>query len=250
MSAAILPDEEAALWMALDGAGRDGARQRLFELHADFARSLARRQFRVRTRGDLELADLLQFAHAGLLEAIDRFDPGRGVKFRSYAARRILGSIADGVGQSSEVRSQLSARARARRDRVHSLVPDNADALTAPDALEALIELAMGVAVGVMLEGTALFVDDSEATTQVRQASAFDSARWRELTERLVREVAALPDRERHILECHYGERALGFDAIANLLRVSKGRVSQIHRSALTTLRKRLAQRGHFSLER
>lgn len=250
VSAAILPEEEAALWAAMPGPQRDAARHRLFEIHADFAHRLARRQYRLRARGDLEFADLQQFAHAGLLEAIDGFDSRRGAPFRSYASRRILGSIADGIARLSEVRSQMSARARARRDRVRSLLPDDPDMLSAADALETLIELAMGVAVGVMLEGTALFVDDSEAPAPARQPSAFDSARWREITERLGREVAALPERERRILEYHYGERALAFDTIANLLKVSKGRVSQIHRTALVTLRKRLVQRGHFSLER
>jgi len=250
VSPAILPEEEAALWAAMGGPDREAARHRLFELHADFAHRLARRQFRLRTRGDVEFADLLQFAHAGLLEAIDRFELERGAKFRAYASHRILGSIADGIAQSTEVRSQLSARARARRERVRSLVPDEVDSLSAADALEALIELAMGVAVGVMLDGTALFVDEGVAPASARQPSAFDSARWRELTDRLGREVAALPERERRILEYHYGERALAFDTIAGLLEISKGRVSQIHRAALVMLRKRLAQRGHFSLER
>lgn len=249
VSAAILPEEEEALWAAMPGPQRDAARHRLFEIHADFARRLAQRQYRLRARGDLEFADLQQFAHAGLLEAIDGFDPRRGAPFRSYASRRILGSIADGIARSSEVRSQMSARVRARRDRVRSLLPDDPDMLSAAAALETLIELAMGAAVGVMLEGTTLFVDDSDAAP-ARQPSAFDSARWREITDRLGREVAALPERERRILEYHYGERALAFDTIANLLKVSKGRVSQIHRAALVTLRKRLVQRGHFSLER
>jgi len=250
VSPAVLPEEEAALWAAMAGPDRDVARHRLFELHVDFARRLAQRQFRLRARGDLDLADLRQFAHTGLLEAIDGFDSGRGARFRAYASRHVLGSIADGIAQSTEVRSQMSARARARRDRVRSLLPDDPDALSAADALEALIELAMGVAVGVMLDGTTLFVDDNDAPAPARQPSAFDSARWREITDRLGREVAALPERERRILEYHYGERAFAFDTIASLLQVSKGRVSQIHRGALGILRKRLAQRGHFSLER
>jgi len=250
VSPAILPEEEVALWAAMAGPDRDAARHRLFEIHAGFALRLAQRHYRLRARGDLELADLQQFAHAGLLEAIDGFDFARGAGFRAYASRRVLGSIADGVARSTEVRSQMSARARARRDRVRSLLPDDPDALSAADALEALIELAMGVAVGVMLDGTALFVDEADAPAPTRQPSAFDSARWREITDRLGREVAALPERERRILEYHYGERGLAFDTIASLLKVSKGRVSQIHRAALTTLRKRLAQRGHFSLER
>jgi RNA polymerase sigma factor for flagellar operon FliA len=69
------------------------------------------------------------------------------------------------------------------------------------------------------------------------------------MTVRLNGELASLPPREQLILRRHYHD-GLGFDALAALLGLTKGRISQLHRSALATLRKRLGQRGHFTLER
>ena len=56
-----------------------------------------------------------------------------------------------------------------------------------------------------------------------------------------------LPARERDILRHHYID-GVGFDQLAVLLGVSKGRVSQLHRSALDLLRKRLRQKGQYNL--
>jgi RNA polymerase sigma-B factor len=70
-------------------AGDKGARARLIELHMPLARSLAV-QYR-HAREPLE--DLCQVANLGLVKAVDRFDPHRGIAFTSYAVPTILGEL-------------------------------------------------------------------------------------------------------------------------------------------------------------
>jgi RNA polymerase sigma factor for flagellar operon FliA len=236
--------------MMRDGAQAE-ARHRLFDHYIGFARSLAWKAFQRRTQGDLEIEDLRQLASTGLIEAIDRFDSERGVDFRVYAGRRISGSISDGIARSSEMRQQQSARARMRKERVRALLPDQGgERLSSREALEALAELAMGLAIGMMLEDTDLYVDeDSSPPVRAPRPTAYDSAAWHELTRRLAREIDDLPEREATILRKHYLD-SLDFETLARLLELSKGRISQLHRSALARLRKRLARHGHFSLER
>jgi len=243
--------EEDDLWRMMRGVAQDEARHRLFDHYAGFARSLAWKAYQRRSQGDLELEDLRQLASTGLIEAIERFDPNRGIDFRVYAGRRISGSISDGIARSSEMRRQQSARARKRKERVRALLPERGvDGLSSRDALDALVELAMGLAVGMMLEDTGLYVDEAEpAIGRAARTSAYDSAAWQELTARLAHEIDELPEREAMILKKHYLD-SLDFETLARLMALSKGRISQLHRSALATLRKRLARRGHFSLER
>jgi RNA polymerase sigma-B factor len=76
------------LW-ALARAGDREARERLIEQHMPLARSLAV-QYR-HAREPLE--DLCQVANLGLVKAVDRFDPARGIAFTSYAVPTILGEL-------------------------------------------------------------------------------------------------------------------------------------------------------------
>jgi RNA polymerase sigma factor for flagellar operon FliA len=241
-------DPEMALWRSLRDGRLPELRERFFAHYFPFARSIANRHYRDRRRGDVELPDLCQLAAAGLLEAIDRYDPDRGVPFRGYATRRITGSILDGVAKMSEVREQMSLRNRVRNERIRSLTVEGADQLPVADALQALIDAAVGLAIGFMLEGTALYLAEDDGALEI-QRNAYDSVAWKELAGRMMAEVAGLPDRERLILRHHY-LNGLTFEQIGVLLGVGKARVSQIHKAAMSLLRQRLRNRGHFALER
>jgi RNA polymerase sigma factor for flagellar operon FliA len=237
--------DEASLWAALGTARGGDARERLFELHLPFARRIASRIYAARTSSDIDFADLRQLACAGLLEAIDGFEPGRGVPFRGYAVRRIKGSILDGISTTSELREQISFRSRVRRERVRSL-SDGQETHSPPDALAALAQLAAGLALGFMLEGTGMYVGQNETDPR---PSAYQSLLWKDAVRRVRTELDALPEREGRIVRLHYLE-GLNFDAIGELLQISKGRVSQLHRASLLLLRKRMARAGDFRVER
>src|SRR3954452_2854367 len=80
--------DQAMLWNRAR-AGHKDARVRLIELHMPLARSLAV-QYR-HAREPLE--DLCQVANLGLVKAVDRFDPERGIAFTSFAVPTILGEL-------------------------------------------------------------------------------------------------------------------------------------------------------------
>jgi len=87
-----LPGEligEQVLWRRWRDQADQSAREELLHRYMPFARGLATRYRYGREPFD----DLLQVAHLGLLNAIDRFDPARGTSFRSYAAPTILGEL-------------------------------------------------------------------------------------------------------------------------------------------------------------
>lgn len=223
------------------------ARERLFGIYYPFARQLAAKRFYGRSGGTIEFPDLCQLASAGLLEALDRYDPGVGAPFKAYASRRISGSILDGIAKMSEVREQISFRNRIRTERARSLSVTEVDAEAMPvaDALQALIDVAVGLALGFMMEGDGVYVADDARDTR---ASAYESLVWKETVKRMIGEIANLPEREGAILRHHYLS-GLNFDQIGALLGVSKGRVSQLHKAAIGLLRKRL-KASDFKLER
>jgi len=246
-SAAEPAANERSLWQSFKTKGSAAARSKLFSLHADFARSIARRLHRERSRGDIEVAELYQFGYAGLLEALDRFDADRGAPFRPFAALRITGSILDAIPHLSEVLEQISWRRRVRRERLKSIA-EGQNANQAP--VERLAEIALGMALGFILEGTGLFsAGDGEAASPRPAESAYDTLAWKELVAELQCELGGLPEREQSILRLHYLE-GVGFDRLASAMGLSKARISQLHRASLLLLRKRMRERGHFRMMR
>jgi RNA polymerase sigma factor for flagellar operon FliA len=236
--------DDGPLWRALAAGARD-ARDALFSHHAAFARQIAGRHFRRARAGELELQELRQLAYAGLLEAIDRYDAGRGVPFRAYAARRITGSVLDGVSHASELREQVTFRNRLRAERMRSLVGDEPEPASTDDAMRALAELATGLAIGFLLDSGLM----ASETTADRGPNAYDSLAWKETVRGLFQVLSELPERQRFIIRQHY-LHGVAFELIADLLGLSKGRISQIHKQAIGELRRRLLKQSNFVLER
>lgn len=223
---------EAAIWRRFRFEDDLSCRERLFDRYLVLARSIATRLFRRRRTARLDQGDFQQFACEGLLQAIDRYDPLRGVPFSAYARRRITGNVADGVGSMTEIDAQLSSRHRIEQERLRSLGAND-------DPLVKLTDLAVGLAIGLMLDGTGLF--DAGSTRDTRP-DPYDTLAWREMEAILAAEVVRLPDQEAVVIRQHYAN-GVAFAQIAQLMQLSRGRVSQFHRAALERLRRRLWKR-------
>lgn len=229
---------EAALWRSFLECRTSGSRQLLFDHYRPFAAQLARTEFRRRRRANFELGDLEQLAFEALLQAIDRFDPSRGAPFESFVRLRIKGQISNGLAKMSESGAQASYRRRAERDRLRSLSTDPAQNDVADDPLQALSRLAATLVLGIMLDEGAPQDPDAIADSV---PSAYESLALREMQHCLWQQVDTLPEREAFVLRQHYA-KDVSFKVIAELLGISKGRVSQIHRQALLRLRSQLAK--------
>lgn len=231
----VPPRVEASLWRRLRFEREVRCREQLFSRYRGLARATALRILRNRPRNGVTFDDMEQFAYEGLLVAIDRFDPLRGVPFGAYARRRILGSIVDGASRMNELDAQYSYRSRVERERLRSI----ADERSSDDALGTLADLAAGLALGLLLEGTGLIEPDDGAD---RRPNAYESLAWRGLQLQIAQEVARLPEREAMIIRQHY-ENGVSFTHIAEMLELTKGRVSQLHAAALAKLRARVGNR-------
>lgn len=240
---ASIAEQEVALWTAYRAAPTAARRDELFARYEALARRLAARRYGSRRRDDLEFEDLCQLAYAGLLESIDRFDPLNGAPFRAYAARRIDGSILDGLAKMSEVTEQSAFRKRFQTERIGSLAGSNAENFSALEALQALVDLVEGLALGLMLEAGA--VDQIPD----RRPTAYESLVWKRMLQDVSEALGSLPDRDQLILRRHYLE-SVPFEQISKDLNLTPGRVSQIHKAAIFKLRIKLVSPAPFDLQR
>ena len=232
-----------ALWRAF-AAGRDAdARNRVIEHYLPLARAIAATLYVRRGAVVVEFMDYMQLATLGLIESVDRFDVQRGVPFEAYAAPRLRGAVLNALDGLSETYEQSELRKRLRQDRLESL--HRGWAAGKSDLFGELADIAVGFALGYMLEGSAL-VSPDEAHDGYRQ-EFYRGVEQRQLGETLARLVAALPDQERRVVRYHYYQ-GLEFQEIAGLFGVTKGRISQIHRQALQLIREARSASGDLSV--
>ena len=231
--AATDPAEEAGLWSALLDGGDAAARERLIEMHLPFARVMAAKLYAGRHHDEIEFAEYMQLATVGLIESVDRYDPVRGASFCTYAGHRIRGAVLNGLEVASERHEQVAFHRRVRRERLESLHDESRGAGDAGAALfESLARIAVGLALGYILEDSGMIRDDARTLGD----DTYRSTELAQLRTRVRAIVAELPERERRIIQYHYLQ-AIPFEAVAAMLGVTKGRVSQLHRRAMDRLR-------------
>jgi RNA polymerase sigma factor (sigma-70 family) len=231
----------------IDQAEAQRRRKNLEREAGFYARVVAATYFGKRFHDEIEFGDYLQYAAVGLLEAMERYDPQRGVQFRTFAARRMHGSILSGIERLTEKQQQIGLRKRLRAERaehVRQAALDGAGGPATPEQLMKFVsDVGIGLAVCWMLEGTAM-VDHPDAATSM---PFYQSTELRQLRDGLLNAVEQLPAQERLVIRHHYLQE-IPFDAIAASLQLTKGRISQVHKKALLHLRALLAHPGDWSV--
>lgn len=193
--------------------------------------------------------DLVSAGVFGLIDAVERFDRERGVKFETFAVPRIRGAIIDGLRSLDWVPRSVRSRARAVEGAISAL---EGSLGRAPGEDEVAAHLQIGVgefqkwmasisstAVGPLDRALLAGADPRPLGGEGPQspAASVEDAE----VKRLVRaEVRRLPERERTVMALYYDE-GLTLAEIGGVLGVTESRVSQIHTKAVLHLRARLA---------
>jgi RNA polymerase sigma factor FliA len=203
--------EIAQLWMRcrVDPAARCALIERYAPLAAGVARRMRLPAMAVAGREDLESAGIV-----GLIDAVDRFDPGRGVPFEGYATARIRGAILDELRRVDE--RTRDDRVRLRRAAHSGESPNGYLATTV--SLESLLEVG--------------YDWGAEDGTAARDADE-------DLKERVEGAISQLPARQRELLARYYREDLTLREAGVRM-GISEARASQLHVRALEALRRLL----------
>ena len=126
----------AELWTDYKAKGTSNARERLILHYSPLVKFVAGR-VAAGLPQNIEQADLVSYGIFGLIDAIDKFDPGRGFKFETYAISRIKGAIIDELRsidwapRSVRAKARSIERALARTDRGTQSI-DRSSSMIAP----------------------------------------------------------------------------------------------------------------------
>jgi RNA polymerase sigma factor for flagellar operon FliA len=215
-------------------------RNRLVMQYSPLVKYVAGR-LRTRLPDSVDYGDLVSDGIIGLMEAIDRFDPARGLTFQTFAVPRIRGAMVDALRALDwvprSVREKVRQVEQAQRVLEARLgrIPDDPEiaaelGISVP-ALRDLYAKVSFTSVGT-LEDLELADDLSAAATHEIEDDQAKVA--------LLRVVGELPERDQILIALYYFE-GLTLSEIGRVLGVSESRVSQLHSRATMVLRTKLS---------
>src|ERR1700730_1252790 len=225
-------------------------RERLLNENLPEVRYTARR-IHDRLPSHVPFEDLVHAGILGLIDAVDKFDPGKNVQLKSYARFRICGAILDSLRQMDWSPRNLRRQAR-RIEEAHREIaaelgrapsePELAARLGLPlEEFQRLLGELRGLDLGsLQAHSEENGGDDVAAAVAIRpEEDPFQLTLRSEMRALVAQAIEQLDERERQVLGLYYLEE-LTMKEVGVLLEIGESRVSQIHPAALIRLRSRL----------
>ena len=237
----MTPSEDLEqIWREFRATNDPGLRNRLVLQYAPLVKYVAGR-LRTRMPDSVDQDDLVSDGVLGLMDAIERFEPARGLSFQTFAVPRIRGSIIDGMRSMDFVPRSVRDKLRL----VHRAQVTLEERLgRAPEDTELAREVGIPVQqlrdLSRQANSNHANLDDFDLADEL--ASAADHhVEQGDVNESLMRVVDQLVERDQVIIALYYFE-GLTLAEIGRVLGVTESRVSQVHRRATNTLREKLLE--------
>lgn len=258
----VAPDETDGLdtlgmaWNEYKNRGTTDARDRLILHYSPLVKYVAGR-VAVGLPANIEQADLISYGIFGLIDAIDKYDRSRGIKFETYAINRIRGAIIDELRAIDWVPRSVRFKAR----EVEKAYTNLENQLKRPPS-DAEIAAEMSISVDdlnriyTQLSSVSLvaldelfsvqgdhgdkvsLIDTIEDTKTESPMEAFESEEMKQI---LTGAVNRLPEREKMVVTLYYYE-GLTLAEIGQVLGVTESRICQMHTKAVLALRGKIAE--------
>lgn len=247
MRASVTTDDT---WAEFVATRRQELRDRLITEYTSLVRFVVGR-LGIPPTSLLEAEDLVSYGMIGLINAIDRFDPGRGVRFEAFATSRIRGAVIDQLRSLNWLpRSAVSRMRQIEATLAHleqrlgrcAREEEVANELGVSLARYRQMLLEMSTTVLSLDAPLSAFMQDDEATVlsdlleDQATIGPAEEAERNELAHILSTAIEHLPEREQLLLALYYQEE-LTMKEISKAVNVSESRVCQLHTQAIMRLR-------------
>jgi len=235
--------------------GIDGKlRDQLIMDYAPLIRFVAQR-ISARLPSNIETDDLISAGVIGLMDAIEKYDPGRDNKFKTYAEFRIRGAILD------ELRSQdwvpRSVRDKAKKiEKTYAILEQKFGRSVTDSEISDQMGLELGDYYDMVAKVKAvslLSVDELTTSNSHDKRSLLESLEnagaknpfshldSKNIRNLLMSTIEALPEKQKLVLSLYYYEE-LNLKEIGKILNVTESRVSQLHTQAIEKLRSKIKE--------
>lgn len=208
---------------------------------------------------NVEYDDLVGYGVFGLIDAIDKFDFKKGVKFETYASLRIRGAILDQIRKMDWIPRTLRQKQKKIDAAYHTLEIRNGRAATDEEVANEL-EISVGelenwknqtkltglISLDEYLEqGSEVKMDSGLVTTYAQPERSMEK---QELKKILFETLETLTEKEQKVIILYYYED-LTLKEVSAVLEVSESRISQLHTKALQKMRTKLGKNMEILFE-
>ena len=198
---------------------------------------------------NVEYDDLVGYGVFGLIDAIDKFDYGKGIKFETYASLRIRGEILDQIRKMDWIprtvrqkQKQLDMAYRKIEEKTGRLATDEEIAEELGITLDELMDMQNETKVSniISLDEYMEQGDSKVEPVETKDYMQPDRVVEKEELKKLLLEVLeTLTEKEKKVILLYYYEE-MTLKEISNVMDVSESRISQLHSKALVKMRQRL----------
>ena len=204
---------------------------------------------------NVEFDDLVGFGVFGLFDAIEKFDPGKHVKFKTYAVTRIRGAIFDELRSIDWVPRSVRQKSREVEDAVRGLEAALGRSATDEEIAGAMhMEIKDFHQLMLKISGTSILSlnevwytgEDNDKISIVESIESPSTLNPDTIVEKeeikrvIIEAIHELPEKEKKVLILYYYED-LTLKEIGEVLAVTESRISQLHTKAIMRLRSRLS---------
>lgn len=203
---------------------------------------------------NVEYDDLVGYGVFGLIDAIDKFNPAKAVKFETYASLRIRGAILDQIRKMDWIPRTIRQKQKQIDDAIKKIEAETGEAASDEKVARELgisdneyADWQSQMAVTNVISLDEFNESSSEDGTGSRETIADTSAgpeevlEEKELKKTLADALELLTEKERKVIVLYYYEE-LTLKEISNILEVSESRVSQLHIKGLAKMKTRLGK--------
>lgn len=232
-------DTVLTVWAEYQRTREADLRNRLVVQYSPLVKYVAGRM-RSRLPHTVDQDDLVSDGVLGLMDAIERFDPDRGLSFQTFAVPRIRGAIIDGLRTMDFVPRSVRDKVRVVQQAQVAL-EERLGRL--PDDDEMALELGVGVqhvrALSQQTSSAHANLDDFDLADELGSAAAEAAVEQGDANASLMRVIEELSERDQVVIALYYFE-GLTLAEIGRVLGVSESRISQVHSRATALLRAKL----------
>lgn len=212
----------------------------------------------------VEFGDLVSYGVFGLLDAIDKYDPGRGIKFETYAIARIKGAIIDELRADDWVPRSVRFKAReierayiALESELRRIPTDEEVAEKLGVTLDEYLNLLGKMSLISLVALDELWTVSGDRPDKISLADTVEDVKVKdpsktfeieEMKDMIAAAINHLSERERIVVSLYYFE-GLTMREIGEVLSVTESRVCQMHTKAILRLRAKLGSALGFDYD-